>query len=167
MIPFSLFAQEDDWYLDCGRDTSAWELSDDCYYVDKYGNVKIPPKKYTSYTSVFRTYAIVFGPGGLVAIDKKENVLYNVFVFDNGPDYPSEGLFRIIKNSKMGFANEETGEIEIEPVYDFAFPFENGLARVNVGGHSEPVCEGSEYHKWVGGKSGVIDRKGILVEDFK
>jgi len=72
-------------------------------------------------------------PGkGLVGIDRMEHVLYNVFLFDNGPDYPSHGLFRIIKHNKIGYADALTGKVMIKPQYDCAWPFENGIAKVSL-----------------------------------
>ena len=43
---------------------------------------------------------------GFHALDKTGSVLFTIFPFDNGPDYPSEGLFRIIEDGRIGFANE-------------------------------------------------------------
>lgn len=45
----------------------------------------------------------------------------------------SEGLIRIEKNGKVGFANE-TGQIHIEPIYDEARNFNEGLACVQLRG---------------------------------
>lgn len=44
--------------------------------------------------------------------------------FDNGSDYLSKGLYRIILNSKIGYANEQ-GKIVITP------SFENRKAKVS------------------------------------
>ena len=68
------------------------------------------------FTDTFRTYAIVAGKNFVfVAIDRQQKVLYNVFPFDNGPDYASDGLFRILKNNKIGYADELTGKVIINP----------------------------------------------------
>lgn len=64
------------------------------------------------------------------AIDRNENVLCNIFWYDNGPDYVSEGLFRIVVEEKIGYADATTGEIIIEPQFSCAYPFENGVAKV-------------------------------------
>ncbi len=80
-------------------------------------------------------------------------------------DPNNNGLFRIIKNSKIGYADYSTGEIVIQPVYDFALWFENGTAQVNVGGHEKKRF--NDYELWVGGKWGIIDRKGNLLLDLK
>ena len=52
--------------------------------------------------------------GKVVAIDRNERILFEAYLFDNGPDYTSEGLFRIIHDGKIGFANEN-GEVVIAP----------------------------------------------------
>jgi tetratricopeptide (TPR) repeat protein len=59
----------------------------------------------------------------------------------------SEGLIRIEKNGKLGFANE-TEQIHIEPIYDDARNFSEGLACVQLRG------------KW-----GYIDASGTVVKD--
>jgi len=102
-------------------------------YKNLKGDTIIPMGKYPMcFTDTFKTYAIVIKyPLGFVAIDRKENVMYTVFPYDNGPDYTSEGLFRIIKDGKMGFADSLTGKIVIKPKYACALPFENGLAKVS------------------------------------
>lgn len=69
--------------------------------------------------------------GKWVIMDDQKNALYEVFLFDNGPDYPSEGLIRVVKNGKIGYADATTYAIVIEPQFDCAFPFENGKARVS------------------------------------
>ena len=60
-----------------------------------------------------------------------------VFMFDNGPDYVSDGMYRIIENGKMGFANEK-GKVVIPPKYDFVWPFEKGSAK---------FCNGCTFKK--------------------
>ena len=97
---------------------------------------------------------------GFVGIDRTEKVLYEVFPYDAGPDYPSEGLFRIVENGKIGYADLEHGAIRIKPEYPAASPFQNGYAQVC------PDCEtraDGEYSSWVNGKWGLIDKQGRVV----
>lgn len=73
LIPFSLFAQDDDWFLK--QDS----VTEEYCYVDKNGNVKIPFGKYEYVlTDTFKKYAMVWIPNKVVAIDKNENILYTV-----------------------------------------------------------------------------------------
>ncbi|MCB0614352.1 MAG: WG repeat-containing protein [Phaeodactylibacter sp.] len=123
------------------------------------------PVEEEAYIPVFsdgsKDYTIVLKPGiGFVALDKKGEALYEVFPYDNGPDYPADGYFRIVDNGKIGYADEETGQTMIQPQYAAARPFENGYAPVC------PDCEtqtDGEYSSWVNGKWGLIDKRGRVV----
>lgn len=103
-------------------------------YKNTKGEIVIPAGKYSKcFTDTFKTYAIVVKPNaGFIAIDRQENVLYEVFPFDNAPDEPSEGLFRIIIDKKIGYADLLTGKIVIKPQFDCAWPFEHGVAKVST-----------------------------------
>ena len=131
-------------------------------YKNQQGAIIIPQGKYEfCFTDTFKTYAIVSMPGvGLVAIDRKEKVLFKVFSFDNGPDYPSEGLFRIIENNKIGFADAASGVVLIKPQFDCAFPFEEGKAKVskNCKIHAE-----GEHSEWQSDDWFFIDKTGKQV----
>ncbi|MDX1913649.1 MAG: alpha/beta hydrolase-fold protein [Saprospiraceae bacterium] len=89
----------------------------------------------------------------------KKQPLYEVFIFDNGPDYPSEGLIRVVKNGKIGYADANTYEIVIAPQFDCAFPFENGKAKVS--NQCQTVKEG-EYHSWKSDTWLFVDRQGNI-----
>lgn len=154
----SIIMQADNtWYL---RENK----NNDFYFVDRQNKIMIPPKKYKMiFTENFNNFAIVVNlESKVVAINKNEELLYEVFVYDNGPDYINDGLFRIVKNGKIGFANEE-GEIVINPTYDFADFFVKGYSIVNLGG--EKIYHGENW-SWAGGKWGVIDKKGEIIIDI-
>lgn len=161
---YSCNNKSDYWLRECDS------IGINCRYVDTDGNVMISfGKYYHCYTDTFRNFAFVTGENGIIGINKKEEKLFEVFIFDNGPDYIVDGAFRIIAENKMGFA-DTLGNIIVPEIYDFVFPFDNGLALVNIGGHiesvdpSDPNCE---YHTWVGGKWGMINKKGKVVKDIK
>ncbi len=108
-----------------------------------------------------------FGSEGLSAILVDGRTFYFVnrhgktepaLAFDNGPDYVSEGLARTVKNGKVGFVNTRL-DVVIAPVWDFAFPFERGSARVCTG----CVPTGGEHKTTMGGKWGYIDQRGTVV----
>lgn len=132
-------------------------------YVNFNGDTIIPLGKYEMcFTDTLKTYAIVVKPNfRIVAIDRKETILYEVFPFDNGPDYPSDGLFRIIENSKIGYADSLTGKVVIKPQFDCACPFENGVAMVS--NDCTTQVEG-EHSSWVSDHWFYIDKKGNKVE---
>jgi hypothetical protein len=95
--------------------------------------------------------------GKWVIMDSKKTTLYAVFIYDNGPDYPSEGLIRVVKNGKIGYADAKTYEIVIEPQFDCAFPFENGKAKVS--NQCQTVKEG-EYSVWQSDAWQYVDKEG-------
>lgn len=135
-------------------------------YKNINGDTIIPLGKYAMcFTDTFKTYAIVVKPNlDFVAIDRQENVLYEVFPFDNGPDYPSDGLFRIIENGKIGYADSLTGKVVIKPLFDCALPFENGVAMVST--NCKTQLEG-EHSSWVSDHWFYIDKTGKKVDKPK
>ncbi len=134
-------------------------IKDEYGYINQKGDTVIQLGKYNfCFTDTFKTYAVVaYKNFGFVAIDKQQNVLYTVFPFDNGPDYASDGLFRIISNNKIGYADEITGKIIIKPQFDCAFPFENGIARV---GSNCVTHANGEHHYWTSDNWLYIDKSG-------
>ena len=70
-------------------------------YLNTKGDTVISFGKYDMcFTDTIKNFGIVLDKKlGFIGIDTKENVLFKVYVYDNGPDYIEEGLFRIVKNS--------------------------------------------------------------------
>jgi WG containing repeat len=95
--------------------------------------------------------------GKWVIKNRKKKILYEVFPFDNGPDYPSEGLIRVVKNGKIGYANAKTYTLVITPQFDCAFPFENGKAKVS--NHCKTTKDG-EHNIWTSDTWQYLDKKG-------
>lgn len=133
-------------------------------YVNQAGDTVISFETYdVCYTDTFRRGAIVYKVGiGFIAIDKKQNVLFQIFPFDNGPDYPSDGLFRIIENGKIGFA-DTTFNVVIQPQFDCAFPFEGETARVSF--DCMKVKDG-EHIIWQSKSWLMINKKGEIVSEL-
>lgn len=146
---------------------SYWiKFSDDslgCGYVNVKGDTMIPVGKYTMcWTDTFRSYAIVTDSTlGIIAINKQGRFLYQVFIFDNGPDHVSEGRFRIVKNGLIGFADERTGKVMIYPQYKCAFPYENSVADVSFDCEITKT-ESGEHKTWTGGNWYYIDHAGKI-----
>lgn len=87
---------------------------------------------------------------------------YYVYKYDNGDDYVKEGLFRIIDdNGLFGFANEQ-GIVVIKPQFFFAFPFENGKAKVTLKGSFKKV---GEYYEVNSTNWFYIDKNSNIVEN--
>lgn len=99
-------------------------------YYNKSGE-KVLGDYIAAYSDTMKDFAIVADPG-FVLIDRWGRHLYDIFVFDNGPDYTSEGLYRVVINNKIGFVDSVTSELVIPAIYQCAYPFENGRARVST-----------------------------------
>jgi hypothetical protein len=101
-------------------------------YLNSKGDTIIPiGKYYYCYTDTIRDFGMVIenGTGKILGIDQNNTELFEVFKSDNGPDYVSDGLFRIIKNEKIGYA-DENGIVVIKPKYKCASSFVLGKAQV-------------------------------------
>ena len=89
-------------------------------------------------------------------------VISGVPTMDNGADRFHDGLVRILRNGKYGFANRR-GEVVIAAIYDGAVNFEKGRATVCKGCESKCVDSGCEYHSFTGGEWFQIDAKGAVL----
>ncbi len=92
-----------------------------------------------------------------VILDGQKAVVYEVFIFDNGPDYEADGLFRVVKNGKIGYADAKTYAIVIGPQFDCAYPFENGKAKVS--NQCKTIKDG-EYSVWESDVWQYVDKQG-------
>jgi len=114
-------------------------FSDSASGYDLYGyktknEIKIPAKFLSTYSDRLCKMAIVLDPKkGWIGIDKNERFILRPFIYDNGPDYVEEGLFRFTENEKMGFANLN-GDKVIPAKFGFVTPFKNGLSEYSIGG---------------------------------
>ncbi len=139
------------------------ESEEECKYVNQKEETVIAAGKYIMcFTDTFKTYAVVLSQEeGFIGIDRNENVLFNVFQFDNGPDETSEGLFRYVKDDKIGFINSQSGAKVIEAKYIGAYPFENGKAKVSENCSKE---KDGEHYSWKGGDWYYIDHSGKKID---
>ena len=151
--------QNNDFWL------KVYDAVGECGYADAMGTIHIDFGKYpVCFTDTMYHYAVVYKPDrGLIAINRDEKELFNVFAVDNGPDYIREGLFRIINDNKIGFANE-SGEIVIEPQFDYVTAFSDGLAAFCVKCRFEK--EG-EYKSVSGGLWGFVNAEGKTIYNAK
>jgi hypothetical protein len=93
-----------------------------------------------------------------IGIDKNDLVILKPYIYDNGPDYVEEGLFRFVENDKLGFANLD-GQKIIKAKYDFATPFSNGISEYAIGG--EKIYENGKTRNEIlkeSGYEGLIDK---------
>ncbi|HMU82428.1 MAG TPA: WG repeat-containing protein [Leptospiraceae bacterium] len=92
-------------------------------------------------------------------IDAKGTRKFEMFMFDNGPDYFEEGKARYIEKGKMGFFDEQ-GRKVTPAAFDFAFPFEGGMAVICNGCKRQ---EEGEHYRMTGGKWTLIDKTGKML----
>ncbi|HEV8147218.1 MAG TPA: WG repeat-containing protein [Bryobacteraceae bacterium] len=105
------------------------------------------------------TGAIVVGKDQLYFVNRRGKTA-PALRFDNGADYFVEGLARSVKAGKIGFVNPNLDEV-IAPRWDFASPFQDGLAAVCNG--CAPKSDRREHTVITGGKWGYIDKLGKVV----
>ena len=79
---------------------------------------------------------------------------------EGSADKFSDGLARTKVNGKVGFFNKNL-EMILAPIYDFAFPFHNGMAEICIGcketeEDGENMLDGGTWKK--------INRSGLVIE---
>lgn len=160
-ISMNIYAQDDKLYIYYYPNFE--DVDATLGYVDSSGKVVIPAGKYPYiFTAEFDKIAFVLlkDRKGVYAIDRNEKILFQVCSYEIGPDIISNGLFRIIENGKIGFANMN-GEIVIKPRFQFVYPFqENGFAIFCENGTWSML---DKYIPVIKGKWGVINRQGVVV----
>ena len=91
---------------------------------------------------------------------RKDGKKISTLSYDGEADKFSDGLARTKRNGKVGFFNRNL-DIILKPIYDFAFPFHNGVAEICVGCKEEAEDGTSMLN---GGKWEKIDRDGLVIE---
>jgi hypothetical protein len=143
-----------------------FEYGSSCGFANYKGDTVIPIGTFEMcFTDTFATFTYVFDKkrygGGMVAINRDKEMIFDAYLFDNGPDYISDGMFRIVHNGKIGFANE-IGEIIIDSKYKCAYPFENGRAKVAY--NCETITDDLEHSSWESSYWFYIDRNGNKIK---
>lgn len=137
-------------------------------YLNRHGDTIVPYGKYRfCQTDTIRDIGFVYEnkpDGQIVCIDVKGRKLFNVFNYDNGPDYIEEGFFRIMdENRLIGFA-DSLGNVVIKPQFKFAFPFKNGKAKVTFSGENKEVPDfNGEKHYWDSSDWYYINKNGKII----
>lgn len=139
-----------------------------CGYRNSKGEIIIPIAKYNHcFTDTFKNFAYVSDEkltnSKIVAIDRNENILFDAYMFDNGPDYLEDGLFRVVRNGKIGYA-DKNGIIVIESKFECADQFENGIARVALNCKLEKEKYDLEHTRMESGSWFYVDKKGNKVK---
>ena len=99
--------------------------------------------------------------GRRIAIDRNQNILFDIVMFDNGPESFHDGLLRVLRNGKMGYANR-FGQIVIPCIYDYAKWFDNGLAEVTF--KAKEYIDMDEHRRVESDEWFKIDKKGNKIE---
>ncbi len=132
-------------------------------YLNSKGDTIIPiGKYYYCYTDTIRNLGMVIEKetSKIIGIDQNSNELYEIFKYDKGPDYIENGLFRIIKNGKIGYA-DSSGKIIIKAQFNCAYPFNGEFAKVSD--YCETIKHG-EHSIWKSENWYQITKKGKRVE---
>ena len=142
-----------------------YAIGEDFCYTNQKGDTVIPfGRYYAGYFDTITTYGIMIERSNdsweLFGIDQKGQRLYEVFWFDNGPDYIEDGLFRIERNGKIGYADTR-GKIVIEPQYQCAYPFSEGRAQVT---YDCEITTEFEFTVWKSDSWFRINKKGQKTE---
>lgn len=134
------------------------------------GTVVIPPQFLSAQPfSKDGLACVVKADVGWHWIRPDQSVVARAFNFDNDCDPFSEDkphLARFVATDaagaeKIGFIDRK-GQVVIPAQLDGAFPFENGRATVCLGCRLEPFDGDTEHRRWVGGRWGEIDPKGVV-----
>ncbi len=133
-------------------------------FINDNNDTIIPFGKYAYYgTDKLEFYAnVIVQPndstyGRQIAIDRNQNVLFDIVMFDNGPEPFNENLTRVLRNGKMGYANK-FGQIVIPCEYDYAKWFENGKAEVTY--NAKEYFDLDDHKRVESSEWFVIDKKG-------
>ncbi len=144
-------------------------------YKHRNGKVAIKAQYSSIYTDTLYKMAIVLKEWKWVGIDRNAKIILIPFIYDNGPDYVEEGLFRFVEKDKIGFADLNGNKI-ISAQYSFATFFTDGIADYYIGGDriyengktrkqnvaDGTMSEGDVHWTWGGNvkESGFINRFG-------
>ena len=129
-------------------------------YKDAEGRVRITPRfRGISHDFWDNGYAYA---GGFYINMAGERV-FEIYPYDNGPDYFYEGLVRYTENGKVGFL-DACMQVVIPAQFTFASQFWGGHSQICEGCRYEPVYPGAEHGEYVGGNRAFINRKGEIVK---
>jgi hypothetical protein len=139
-----------------------FEQGDFIGYKDAKGNVILPARYIYTYTDTFSHKAaiVIDSVDGPMVIDKTGKKILSPFIYDNGPDYVVENVYRVVDNNKkMGFADLD-GNIVIPTKYEFVSEFKDSMACFGSGYKLEKQ---GEVSLMTGGKWGFINHKGDTI----
>lgn len=137
-----------------------WGRHPKCLAVADNGSVRVLAKHLKALDYSFDGLAVVWIDGGMLYVKPSGETL-DVLPQDNGADPFEEGLVRGRRNGKIAFF-DHSFRMVLPAKYDFAWPFEDGLAEVCSGCvQAPPDPADPEHHTAMeGGAWGFIDHQG-------
>ena len=149
-----LFAVTDEEFLQYGARVA---------YVNKLGDTIISFGKFTYFgTDTLKYYATVLekATGKVLGVNSEQKILFDLVTLDNEPDPFSEGLTRVVRSGKMGYANKY-GQVVIPCIYQHAKSFNGGRAEVTF----KTIAKGDGEYKSVPTDGWfTIDKEGRKIE---
>lgn len=118
-------------------------------YKNEHGQIVIKAKFPIAYTDTITNIGFVRDSKSrrILCINNLGKFLFYTFDYDNGPDYASEGLFRVVSKEGLIGYSDLSGNVVIAPIYKFAYPFKDGKAKVTSEGYA---VQGNEHVRWEG-----------------
>jgi len=137
-----------------------------CLGRDSNGRLYIQPENIASLKFGPHGLSPVWGEGeGWMYVNRQGYaVITGVAAMDNWADHFHEGLVRMKRGNKWGFANREGKEV-IPCRFDGALNFKNGVARVCTGCRAECDTPDCEHRHFSGGDWTCINTKGEEVKN--
>jgi len=97
---------------------------------------------------------------------KQTGEMKKTYCYDNGSDYFTEGLSRYLDDrGRFGYMNEKL-KVKIPAQFTFAFPFENGTAKICMG-CKFVKSNSSEHTSVTGGVWKIINKSGRTLKKCK
>jgi len=158
-VPPAPAAPAQSWPLACGAFPPAGAPVEECARRSADGEIVLRPGVLPGGGDPSGVHTVVVDGELLFALASGRTAPAQLY--DNGADYFVEGLARSPRDGRVGFVDEQL-DLVVPREWDFAFPFEGGVARV-CSGCEIRRAEGDEHSVVSGGRWGYIDRKGRVV----
>jgi hypothetical protein len=136
----------------------------DCVRVGAHGSrfIAAPYLKELRYGT--NGLAGVRGADGWMYVNRRGKVVITgVATFDNGPDEFHDGLVRVVRNHKYGFADQH-GNMVIPARYNGALPFDKGRAKVCLGCVQKCADDACEHHIVSDGEWFFLNTQGVALK---
>lgn len=165
------YPSKDTLFKVCLNNNSNNSLFPTCGFVNKKGDTIIPIGSYAQcwdewFVGDFTVVCLkdTTRKSASTAVDRNGNILFDIYWWDNGPDWLSDDMIRIVEGNKIGYANSK-GQIIIKPQFACASQFSEGKARVAFTCKKENID--LEHSREVSESWFFIDRTGKEIKAQK